>query len=400
MVTRLERASRVNTDIDSKFRDKWFKWIVSHTDKVNWSVLTYHEYITPEFILANPEYPWDLQYMSLNPNLTMDFINKHPEIPWNYSWISESANITLDDIKQNSDKDWNWYYISRNPNMTMDIIRSNPDMLWNWNGMSYNPNITFEFVRENADKPWNLHELNVTFKLLGYISSIHSIEALISFMESPFYINIKLGKIEEIDLDSIQVDDSEKWLYMSSKMNINSEFIANNIDKPWNWHKMGHANRTLTLDFVKLYYDKLGIYNIIYNPNVSLDILEYIMNDNLYSPLHIWSIISYNNNLTTEFIDKYLVDNNPVWSAIACRVHNITFDFIDKHIDKGLNWDHISKSLFETERTNHRLAECKRYLAAYRIQQWWHRIRLDPHHSVGRRRLEREYTALFGPEAL
>jgi hypothetical protein len=282
--------------------------------------------------------------------------------------------------------------------ITLSDITENPDKPWNWDGISVNPNLTVEFIKANQDKPWNIQDLKFKFGLGGYISSIHSIEDLISFMESSFYIILKLGKVEEIDLDSIPVDDSEKWLYISVKMNISLEFITNNINKPWNWDRMGYINKNLTLDFVKLYHEKMGIYNILYNHDISLDIIEYIMNDNLYSPYLILSIISYN-NLTTEFIDKYLVDNL-VWSAIACRVHNITFDFIDRYIDKGMNWDHISRSLFETERTNHKLVEYKRYLAAYRIQQWWHRIRLDPHHPVGRRRLEREYEALFGPEAL
>jgi hypothetical protein len=114
MVTRLERVSRVNTDIDSKFRGKWFKWIISHTDKVNWSILTYHEYITPEFILANPEYSWDLQYMSLNPNLTMDFINQHPDIPWIWLYVSK-LKLTMKDINENMDKPWDWKILSGNP---------------------------------------------------------------------------------------------------------------------------------------------------------------------------------------------------------------------------------------------------------------------------------------------
>ena len=32
----------------------------------------------------------------------------------------------------------------------------------------------------------------------------------------------------------------------------------------------------------------------------------------------------------------------------------------------------------------------RRHLASYRIQQHWHRIRSDPRHPVGQRRLERE----------
>ena len=54
---------------------------------------------------------------------------------------------------------------------------------------------------------------------------------------------------------------------------------------------------------------------------------------------------------------------------------------------------------FNEEKNTHVTEACRKYLAAYRIQQWWHRIRLDPRHPVGIRRLEREYTELFGPDA-
>ena len=42
------------------------------------------------------------------------------------------------------------------------------------------------------------------------------------------------------------------------------------------------------------------------------------------------------------------------------------------------------------------IQQYRRHLASYRIQQHWHRIRSDPRHPVGQRRLGREYDQLFG----
>ncbi len=75
-------------------------------------------------------------------------------------------------------------------------------------------------------------------------------------------------------------------------------------------------------------------------------------------------------------------------------------DDIRANPDKPWNWTAISNHKFTKSKPDFITLECRRYLAAYRIQQWWHRIREDPHHPVGIRRLEREYTKLFGPEAL
>lgn len=59
----------------------------------------------------------------------------------------------------------------------------------------------------------------------------------------------------------------------------------------------------------------------------------------------------------------------------------------------------LSNNTFTTSKMEFIAQKYKEYLAAYRIQQWWHKIRLDPYHPVEIRRLEREYAGLFGPEA-
>jgi len=38
-------------------------------------------------------------------------------------------------ILENPDKPWDWDSMSRNPNITWNIIRENPDKPWNWNSI-------------------------------------------------------------------------------------------------------------------------------------------------------------------------------------------------------------------------------------------------------------------------
>jgi hypothetical protein len=105
-----------------------------------------------EIIRANPDKPWNWDYVSRNPNLTMDIIKEFPNVPWNWRAISWNPNLTMKIIRANPDMPWNWDYVSRNPNLTMDIIKEFPDKLWNWRAISANPNITYDFVVENLDK--------------------------------------------------------------------------------------------------------------------------------------------------------------------------------------------------------------------------------------------------------
>ena len=57
-------------------------------------------------------------------------------------------------IIDNPDKPWDWDYISENPNITMKDILDNPDKPWDWDYISWNPNIF---------SPTHLSFLNVAF---------------------------------------------------------------------------------------------------------------------------------------------------------------------------------------------------------------------------------------------
>ena len=74
---------------------------------------------------------------------------------------------------------------------------------------------------------------------------------------------------------------------------------------------------------------------------------------------------------------------------------NLTMDIIKEYHDRPWDWYAISYNKFARSKQEFISKRYREYLAAYRIQQWWHRLRLDPRHPVGMRMLEREYTELF-----
>ena len=121
-------------------------------------------------------------------------------------------------------------------------------------------------------------------------------------------------------------------------------FVEDNMDKPWNWA------------------------NISCNPNITMEMIK-------ANPDKPW--------------DWYWISRNP----------NLTMDYINANPDKPWRWNGISCNKFTKSKVEFITQKYRRMLAAYRIQQWWHRIRMDPRHPVGIRRLEREYTELFGPDA-
>jgi hypothetical protein len=110
-----KRTKKVRTEIQHEWHERWW-----------------------QFILANPDKPWNWGWISKNPNITMKFILDNPDKPWNWSAISMNPNITMDFINDKPDKEWHWYDISSNPSITMKDIIDNPDKPWNWNAISRN----------------------------------------------------------------------------------------------------------------------------------------------------------------------------------------------------------------------------------------------------------------------
>ena len=85
-------------------------------------------------------------------------------------------------------------------------------------------------------------------------------------------------------------------------------------------------------------------------------------------------------------LDWYNLSMNP----------NITMKYIKENPDKPWDWNGISRNPFTRDKQDYIIQQYRRHLACYRIQQHWHRIRSDPRHQVGRKKLELEYEREFG----
>ena len=118
------------------------------------------------------------------------------------------------------------------------------------------------------------------------------------------------------------------------------DFIQENPDKPWNW----------------MYISK--------NPNITWDIIK----ENPDKP---W--------------DWMYISMNP----------NITMDIIRENPDKPWEWNYISYNTFLKEKELFFEQAYQKYLAAYKIQQWWHKITMSPHYKIGRKFINKKYDDLF-----
>lgn len=106
--------------------------------------------------------------ISSNPNVTLRTIEKYPDYPWDYDYLSENPNMTfqyilnsislhLDASKRHEMCDkWNWEKISKADYLDLQEVINHPELPWNYNSMSEHKQLTIPFVRYFLNKiPWN-----------------------------------------------------------------------------------------------------------------------------------------------------------------------------------------------------------------------------------------------------
>ena len=93
-----------------------------------------------------------------------------------------------------------------------------------------------------------------------------------------------------------------------------------------------------------------------------------------------------------------IIEDNPeypwVWENILSNP-NINLDIIKNNPNEDWNWALICNLRFEIDKEKFIINKYRKYLAAYKIQQWWKKITLSPHTEIGRRFINKKYDELF-----
>jgi hypothetical protein len=84
----------------------------------------------------------------------------------------------------------------------------------------------------------------------------------------------------------------------------------------------------------------------------------------------------------------YRYDCNDKWS-------NYYFRFINDNIDKEWEWFELYRNTFTENKDAFNDKEYRRYMAAYKIQQWWYKITMSPDYKIGRKFINLKYNQLF-----
>ena len=233
---------------------------------------------------------WNYRILSYNPNLTEEFILKYPYKDWDIKYLIENNKIT--DFKA----------LSKFNNINQYIIDKYPNKPWDW-----------EWIIENINI--KKHKNKQNYRDLSYNPNITE-EYILKYPYQNWDIRylIKNNKITDFKA-------------LSKFKNITHCIIYKYLNKPWDWEWI---------------FINTSIYIEEYIP---LDIIE------KYSYKWDYSELSYNPNLTEEFILKYpyknwdigyLIKNNKITNFKALtKFININQYIIDKYPNKPWDWERI-----------------------------------------------------------
>lgn len=386
MLSRVERTKYVREKAIKDWPFYWFNWLTS------------------------PELGLSISYPSLstNPNLTLDVVDANPGVNWSWQYISELPCLKFNDVLSRLNKPWDWFALSYNLELTIDEVRANLHLNWDWGGLSVNNCFTFTDIIENMDLPWKLNYINTKKDL--------TLDDIRNNPDLPWnYYYLSASKILTIDFIKSVNLKYWNWAGISCNPAIKMKDIIDNPDLPWRWsYVVGNPN--ITIDFILEHEfcqamcikveDKNGKeicikdaspnkgINLSTNKGISItDIIKHAHNPNLCWK---WDYISNRKDVTLDLV----LENPELPWVYEDLVSNISWDldFLKKNIHKlgwNVNWNKLQANYLRTGEQDFLISRAREHLAAYRIQQHWHRIRADPRHPIGIKRLETDYIKLF-----
>ncbi len=407
-LTRQQRTNMFSTYINNKWNEQVIDFITRNSSRLDWNILSSNKLITMDIIETTLHLPWVWDSVSTNPNININMIRMHPEIYWNWDYLTVTWT-NFDDIEKNGlDLPWDWNAFSTNRKITAKFINNHLDINWDWSRLSLY-NINFNFIIKHLDKPWNYYYLsnNTTIKLV-HIKEILKKTDINELNWSALSKNpsITLKMIEET-IDTYPWE----WEFIATNRNLNIEFIKKYMDKFTSqaWFHIS-SNSSITLNMIKenpnLHWDKMGLlynYNItsdfiMYNGFIDfIDVLPYLqhIHDININILTSFSELNFNSDVISNSRYIYMedVENNILnwsWESLSNNI-NLTFDIINKNLDKQWNFISISYNSFQEYKKKFFEKFYREYMACYKIQQYYYRALTDINYKLCHIKLNHDY---------
>ena len=387
MLTRKHRTQEYKLEIKKKWFDYFWDSIINYfkLDSISFSNLSRNPNITLDRIIQHPHFFWSNDEISSNPNITFEMVKNTPYLKWNYHFLSLNPGISWNDILSEPNLPWDWRNLAEKPGIEIETIRKHFNEL-NPKLLIHNPSVTLEMIESNLDLNWDWKEIpmrdNLTFpKLLEIVDKFQ-----IELMEKHWIV---ISSQIYICWDIVLENNHLPWKFesLSYNPNITYDIICDNPEYPWSWKHFSYnpnfrnqyllEKPTVLWDWEYISENHLTPVFLIQNPN-----LPYCWNSIQMNPLFSFQDITQKFCLKPEM--NYLTLNP-----------KISLQDIRDNRDYNWDWFWLSSCDFEIDKKNFYLFHFRRWIAAYRIQQWYQKIKHSPLYVFGRKHINSMYDNNF-----
>lgn len=188
----------------------------------------------------------------------------------------------------------------------------------------------------------------------------------------------------KLDIEWVRKYPDKKWnfKYISSSFDFNINWIKEYPNKPWDWSEIS-TSTNFCIEWIDLYPDKEWDWNFISNSyKINCEWLKKYPDKNWN-----WEHIILSKHFTLGWL-KYFPDE---WTV------EIVLEMINKKNKQKIPIDDFIYRVKhkEDDKTVFYNSNFRQYMAAYKIQQWWHFITMSPNYKIGRKFINKKYDDLF-----
>lgn len=218
--------------------------------------------------------------------------------------------------------------------LTINDVLKYPNVWWKWNEVERQIPDIYEHIKNNIDLDWNWYLISTNNAPLEYIEWFIKCGKPLSFSSIPLYYKEKI-----IPLIEKYPNKPWDWDYLSFSKILPFKLVVDNPDKPWNWIYLFNDNKATKKDlqnYILKNPDKPWDWSNIYlNSKFPLDYMDKIPDSD-----NKWDILSFNENLTDDIIERY---SDKPWNCECLILNKNLSNFYDKYIERyPLDFKNIS----------------------------------------------------------
>lgn len=305
----MERLLREYPDENGSWREAScnipINFVIENPDQPwNFQDMSINPHVNDEFFLANKTIGWNLELLVTNPGISTDLamsfykepwfrksivhrtdidpgiIEKFQEFgpddkeitlknAWDWQFLSLNPSIKMDTIKKFQDY---WWYpaLSRNPNLDKKFVEDNINKEWSWYWLSRHPAIDMDFVKENIKKKWDYNALS---KRKDYTPEFIREYFPKDYTQRTIPQEDGYDELGEPKYIETKIERGATYNYLSNNPNIYPDDVKSEPDKPWS--KSGLClNPNFPPQFFEQEKFKMDPIRLTDNPNLSIEYLE------------------------------------------------------------------------------------------------------------------------------